>query len=118
LKSLSYIIDKKKGQPPGKAVPPPPPAPHSQHPNPPPAVSTMLNGFKPPTANVVTQPIATNNDSTPKSKQSKIFLFKMILLFIVETNTTKNQGFFATIGRRKKNTPRIDISAPVQSTYV
>lgn len=38
-------------------------------------------------------------------------------LFIIESSTSKNLGFF-TLSRRNKNTARPDISAPIQSTYV
>lgn len=79
-------------------------------------MSTMMNGIKPPPASAVTQPMPTAIENTPKSKQLKLLFIDIILLFIIE-NTTKNPGFF-TLGRKKNKNTRIDISAPVQSTYV
>jgi len=63
-----YLIEKKKVNAPVKPAPP-----SVQQPNASPAMSTMMNGIKPPTPSSVTQtlPTATAPVSTPKSKQIK-----------------------------------------------
>ena len=80
----------------------------------------MMHGVKPPAANAThtlpAQPTITN---TPKSKRKKFVSFmKNQLLFNIESETTKKEGFFGTISRRKSKNTRPDISAPIQSTYV
>ena len=114
----SSSIEKKKGSAPIKAHPAP-----VQATAPPPALSTIANGIKPPSANSLTNthsPVAPAPapTATPKSTASTAAVSnidKTISCHLrVEATTQKHSGFFTL--RSKKTAARPDISAPIQST--